>query len=74
MAEDGRLVGTEWAERQHDEFVASRANRIARNAVTSSNLMKAARDISTLRTYTDTYGVSVPKVGKITNQRHSGRC
>ena len=74
MAGDTRLVDTDWARRQHDSFVSSRANRIARNSVTSSNLMKAARDISTLRTYTDTYGVSVPKTGKVCDQRHSGRC
>ncbi|MGI6755634.1 MAG: aminopeptidase C [Atopobiaceae bacterium] len=72
--ESARNVDMRWAEQQHEAFLSSRANRIARNAATSSNLMKAARNISTLRTYTDTFGVSVPKVGKITDQRHSGRC
>ncbi len=55
-------------------FSADRANRVARNAVTSMNVHAAARDVSTLRTYHDTFGVSRTRTGKVTNQRHSGRC
>lgn len=67
-------VEPSWAREQHDSFGGSRGNRIARNAVTSDNLFKAARDVSTLRTYHDTFSVSRPKTGEVTNQRHSGRC
>lgn len=63
-----------WAKQQNRRFTKQRANKIARNAVTSMDIMSAARDISTMRTYTDTYGIAIPKVGEITNQRHSGRC
>jgi bleomycin hydrolase len=38
------------------------------------DVMKAARDQSTLRTYHDTYGVSLKTAKTVTNQRHSGRC
>ena len=51
-----------------------RANRIARNSVTSMDVMAAARDVTAMRSYTDTYGISIPKTGDITNQRQSGRC
>ena len=55
-------------------FSADRANRVARNAVTSMNVHAAARDVARLRTYHDTFGVSRKRTGKVTNQRHSGRC
>ena len=55
-------------------FSADRANRVARNAVTSMNIHPAARNVSALRTYRDTFGVSRPRTGKVTNQRSSGRC
>ena len=55
-------------------FSADRAIRVARNAVTSMNVHPAARNVSALRTYRDTFGVSRPRTGKVTNQRHSGRC
>lgn len=55
-------------------FSSDRANRVARNAVTSMNVHPAARNVSTLRTYRDTFCVSRPRTGKVTNQRHSGRC
>lgn len=55
-------------------FSADRANRVARNAVTSMNVHPAARSVSALRTYRDTFSVSRPRTGKVTNQRHSGRC
>lgn len=55
-------------------FSESRANRIARNAVTSSDIVKAARNPSAMRTYRDTYGISRKRTGQVTNQRQSGRC
>lgn len=55
-------------------FSADRANRVARNAVTSMNVHAAARDVSHMRTYHDTFCVSRVRTGKVTNQRHSGRC
>ncbi len=47
---------------------------VARNSVTSMGVSAAARDITTMRTYADTYGVAVAKTGDVTNQRQSGRC
>ena len=55
-------------------FSADRANRVARNAVTSMNVHASARDVSRMRTYHDTFRVSRLRTGKVTNQRHSGRC
>lgn len=63
-----------WSNERREEFLSERANRIARNAVTSDNIMKAARNGSVLRTYHDTFSVSRPKTGEVTNQRQSGRC
>ncbi|RRF91271.1 MAG: peptidase C1 [Coriobacteriaceae bacterium] len=74
MDQDNRTVGTDWAAQKNASFSTERANRVARNAVTSSNVMAAARDTTKMRTYSDTYGISVPKTAKITNQRQSGRC
>lgn len=56
------------------EFGSKRANRIARNAVTSADVNKAARNPVTMRTYTDTFGVSLNSAKTVTNQRQSGRC
>ena len=67
-------IETSWSDERREEFLANRGNRVARNAVTSDNIMKAARNASTLRTYHDTFSVSRPKTGEVTNQRHSGRC
>ena len=64
----------EWAQKQNDVFITNRANKIARNAVTSMDVMPAARDITTMRSYHDTYGITIPKTGDVTNQRQSGRC
>ena len=55
-------------------FGRERANRIARNAVTSADVHKAARSPITMRTYTDTFGVSLPAAKTVCNQRQSGRC
>lgn len=74
MPESPQAVSPSWAHDQHDAFLDSRANRVARNAVTSSNVFKAARNASVMRTYHDTYSVSIPKTGNVTNQRQSGRC
>lgn len=67
-------IAPETADELTRSFSADRANRVARNAVTSMNVHAAARNVSTLRTYHDTFGVSRVRTGKVTNQRHSGRC
>jgi bleomycin hydrolase len=66
-------LATTWGDELAEGFSADRGNRVARNAVTSMDVMKAARDQSTLRTYHDTYGVSLKTAKTVTNQRHSGR-
>ena len=58
---------------QNASFATDRANRVARNAVTSMDVMAAARDYNRMRTYHDTYSVEL-KTANITNQCHSGRC
>lgn len=70
----GKAIDPDWVAQEASDFASSRANRIARNAVTATNVMQAACDTSAMRTYHDTYGISVPKTAEITNQRHSGRC
>ncbi len=67
-------IDPSWATSKNKSFSADRANRVARNAVTSAGVMAAARDISVMRGYSDTYGVMVPKTAKVCNQRQSGRC
>jgi bleomycin hydrolase len=67
-------VDPAWADARAASFARSRANRVARNAVTSMNVTAAARDVARLRRFNDTYTVSVKRTGKPTNQRRSGRC
>ena len=55
-------------------FSGDRGNRVARNAVTSSDVVKAARNPVTMRSYRDTFGVSLDAAKTVTNQRQSGRC
>lgn len=55
-------------------FASSRANRIARNAVTSMGIAAAARDQRACRAYKDTYGVSLEAAKTVTHQHKSGRC
>ena len=74
MSKDSLSVDTTWAQERNAAFGADRANRVARNAVTSANVMAAARDTTKMRTYSDTFGVTVPKTAEVTNQRQSGRC
>lgn len=69
-----RSISPETVSQLAQDFSASRANRIARNAVTSSDVLKAARNPTTMRTYVDTFGVSRARAGAVTNQRQSGRC
>lgn len=57
-----------------DGFASSRANRIARNAVTSMGIAAAARDQRAVRAYKDTYGVSLKAAKTVTHQDKSGRC
>ena len=66
-------ISPDWATSQNESFATDRANRVARNAVTSMDVMAAARDYNRMRTYHDTYSVEL-KTANITNQRHSGRC
>lgn len=74
MQDSSTALTPVWADEQDKHFHNSRANRIARNAVTSMDIMPAARDISTMPTYHDTYGITLSHIGNITNQKHSGRC
>lgn len=74
MSRDSLSVDTEWAKERNAAFGKERANRVARNAVTSADVMAAARDTTKMRTYSDTFGVTVPKTAEVTNQRQSGRC
>lgn len=55
-------------------FAGDRANAVARNAVTSMDVLAAARNPTAMRTYSDTYGVSLPRTGEVTHQNHTGRC
>ena len=57
-----------------DGFASNRANRIARNAVTSMGIAAAARDQRAVRAYKDTYGVSLKAAKTVTHQDKSGRC
>lgn len=70
----GATIDVDWAAERGASFSAERANRVARNAVTSMNVMAAARDVSRMRSYHDTYDVTLTHTGSVTNQRHSGRC
>ena len=76
--DDGMLTGepiaTAWESELAGSFGHDRANRVARNAVTSMDVMKAARDPQALRRYHDTYGVSLKAAKTVTNQRQTGRC
>ena len=67
-------ISADWARERNESFSAERTNRVARNAVTAHGVMSSARDISRMRTYHDTYGISRRKTGEVTNQRQSGRC
>ena len=67
-------IDHDWIDALTADFPADRANRVARNSVTSANVDAAARNVSTMRTYHDTFSVSLPKTGDVTNQRQSGRC
>ena len=70
----GSPLGREDTDELGAAFGGVRANRIARNAVTSDGVVKAARNPVAMRTYTDTYGVSLKAAKTVTNQRQSGRC
>ncbi len=67
-------IDFDWTQKLDADFSSVRANRVARNAVTAANVNAAARDITRMRSYHDTYGISRKKTGDITNQRQSGRC
>ena len=55
------------------EFVGCRANRIARNAVSSMGVRQAARNPEAIARDTSTFDIQLEQ-GDITNQMHSGRC
>ena len=69
-----KAVSRSQTARQSASFGRDRANRIARNSVTSMDVMAAARNPVSMRTYEDTYGVAVRAPKTVTNQRQSGRC
>lgn len=70
----GATLDVERVNELTEAFPAERANRIAKNAVTSSDVYKAARNPTAMRAYTDTFGVSLKAAKTVTNQRQSGRC
>ena len=70
----GAAVDVAVADALAGAFGADRANAIARNAVTSMGVNKAARNPVAMRAYADTFGVSLKAAKTVTNQRHSGRC
>ena len=57
----------------HDLFVMSRANRVARDAVTSVGVRDAARNPQAAALATTTFDIQLEQ-GEITNQKRSGRC
>ncbi len=57
-----------------EAFSQCRANRIARDAVTSAGIAGAARDPRACRAYHDTYGVALKTAKTVTHQDKSGRC
>ena len=74
MSDNTTEVERDWSDGLVSSFSQDRANRVARNSVTSANVIPAARNVSAMRTYHDTFGVSRPRTGEVTNQRQSGRC
>ncbi len=55
-------------------FARSRANRIARNAVTADGVAKAARNPIAFRAHTQPFDVSLEAPTLVTNQKKTGRC
>ena len=70
----GAALEVERVDALTEAFGQDRANRVARNAVTSADVHKAARNPVTMRAYRDTFGVSLKAAKTVTNQRRSGRC
>lgn len=70
----GSSVDTAYINECTERFSQSRANRIARNAVTSMGIASAARDQRAARAYRETFGVSLPCAKTVTHQDKSGRC
>lgn len=60
-------------QRQHADFIASRAYRNARNAVTGNGVRKAARDPQAVAQAATTFDVQLQQ-GDICDQQRSGRC
>lgn len=58
---------------RREEFAASAANRIARNAVTSMGVRTAARNPEAAALASTTFDIELTQ-GDITNQKSSGRC
>ena len=71
--DDMRSVTAEGFEQVRDEFLASRANVIAKNAVTANGIAKAARVPEGVAANPLTFDVEVTQ-GDRCNQEHSGRC
>ena len=59
--------------RASEEFESCRANRLARNAVSSMGVRQAARNPEAVARDTSAFDIQLEQ-GEITNQMHSGRC
>lgn len=70
----GNAVCVEQMNACSEAFPESRANRVARNAVTSMGIVNAGRDQRAARVYRETFGVSLPCAKTVTHQDKSGRC
>ena len=64
----GNAVSVEQMNACTKAFPESRANRVARNAVTSMGVVNAARDQRAAREYRETFGVSLPCAKSVTHQ------
>ena len=68
-----QAIPADLTERAHAAFVQSRADLIARNAVTASGIRSAARDVDAAAAATATFDIQLEQGGP-TDQKRSGRC
>lgn len=66
-------ITSEATAERREKFAAEAANRIARNAVTSVGVRKAARNPEAAALASTTFDIQLEQ-GEITNQKSSGRC
>ena len=73
-ASPARAIQVEQVGELTKRFARSRANRIARNAVTADGVAKAARNPIAFRAYAKPFDVSLEAPTLVTNQKKTGRC